>query len=50
MWGYYLLIAVVEALGLWAAWMSGRDVARRTGARMAEQEEEPTLLLKIESK
>ena len=49
MWGYYLLIAVVEALGLWAAWMSGRDVERRNAARRAE-EEEPTLMLKIEPK
>lgn len=50
MWGYYLVIALVEALGLWAAWMSGRDVERRNAAWMAEQEEEPTLMLKIEPK
>ncbi|WP_298731964.1 hypothetical protein [uncultured Subdoligranulum sp.] len=50
MWIYYLVIAVVEALGLWAAWMSGRDVERRNAARMAEEEQEPTLMLKIETK
>ena len=50
MWGYYLLIAVVEALGLWAAWMSGRDVGMRNAARRAEEDAEPTVMLKIETK
>ncbi len=46
----YIVMVAVAALGLWATWLSGRDVERRNAARMAEQEEEPTLLLKIESK
>lgn len=50
MWGYYLIIAVVEVLGLWAAWMSGRDVERRNAARRAEEDAEPTVMLKIETK
>lgn len=45
----YILVAVVAALGLWAAWLSGRDVGMRNAARRAE-EEEPTLMLKIEPK
>ena len=45
----YILIAVVAALALWAAWLSGRDVGMRNAARRAE-EEEPTLMLKIEPK
>ena len=50
MWGYYLIIAVVEVLGLWAAWMSGRDVGMRNAARRAEEDAEPTVMLKIETK
>lgn len=50
MWIWYVLAAAAVALGLWAAWMSGRDVERRNAAWMAEQEEEPTLMLKIEPK
>lgn len=45
----YILIAVVAALALWAAWLSGRDVERRNAARRAE-EDEPTVMLKIETK
>ena len=45
----YIVIVAVAALGLWAAWLSGRDVGMRNAARRAE-EEEPTLMLKIESK
>lgn len=45
----YILVAVVAALALWAAWLSGRDVGMRNAARRAE-EEEPTLMLKIEPK
>lgn len=46
---YYMVIVVVAALGLWAAWLSGRDVGMRNAARLAE-EQDPTLLLKIETK
>lgn len=45
----YILVAVVVALGLWAAWLSGRDVERRNAARRAE-DAEPTIMLKIETK
>ena len=45
----YIVMVAVAALGLWAAWLSGRDVGMRNAARRAE-EEEPTLMLKIESK
>lgn len=45
----YIVIVAVAALGLWAAWLSGRDVGMRNAARRAD-EEEPTLMLKIESK
>lgn len=45
----YIVIVTVAALGLWAAWLSGRDVGMRNAARRAE-EEEPTLMLKIEPK
>lgn len=45
----YIVIVAVAALGLWAAWLSGRDVGMRNAARRAE-EEEPTLMLKIEPK
>lgn len=33
----YILVAVVVAMGLWAAWLSGRDVERRNAARRAEE-------------
>lgn len=46
----YILVAVVAALGLWAAWLSGRDVGMRNAARRAEEQEDPTLMLKIEPK
>lgn len=49
MWIWYMLAAAAVALGLWAAWLSGRDVGMRNAARRAE-EEEPTLMLKIEPK
>lgn len=42
----YIVAAAAVALGLWAAWLSGRDVGMRNAARRAE-EEEPTLMLKI---
>lgn len=45
----YIVIVAVASLGLWAAWLSGRDVGMRNAARRAE-EEEPTLMLKIEPK
>lgn len=45
----YIVIVAVAALGLWAAWLSGRDVGMHNAARRAD-EEEPTLMLKIESK
>ena len=45
----YIVIVAVAALGLWAAWLSGRDVGMRNAARRAE-EEEPTVMLKIETK
>lgn len=50
MWGWYMIAAAAVGLGVWATWLSGRDVGMRNAARMAEQEEEPTLLLKIERK
>lgn len=46
----YILVAVVVAMGLWAAWLSGRDVERRNAARRAEEDAEPTIMLKIETK
>lgn len=46
----YILVAVVVAMGLWAAWLSGRDVERRNAARRAEEDSEPTIMLKIETK
>lgn len=49
MWIWYVLAAAAVALGLWAAWLSGRDVGMRNAARRAEAEE-PTLMLKIEPK
>lgn len=49
MWIWYMLAAAAVALGLWAAWLSGRDVGMRNAARRAE-EEEPTVMLKIETK
>lgn len=45
----YIVMVAVAALGLWAAWLSGRDVGMLNAARRAE-EEEPTLMLKIEPK
>lgn len=45
----YIVIVAVAALGLWAAWLSGRDVERRNAARRVE-EDEPTVMLKIETK
>lgn len=46
----YIVMVAVAALGLWAAWLSGRDVGMRNAARMAEEQEDPTLMLKIETK
>lgn len=46
----YIVMAAVAALGLWATWLSGRDVGMRNTARMAEEQEDPTLMLKIETK
>lgn len=46
----YILVVVVVAMGLWAAWLSGRDVERRNAARRAEEDAEPTIMLKIETK
>lgn len=43
----YIVMAAVAALGLWATWLSGRDVGMRNAARMAEEQEDPTLMLKI---
>ena len=43
----YIVMVAVAALGLWAAWLSGRDVGMRNAARMAEEQEDPTLMLKI---
>ena len=31
----YIVIVAVAALGLWAAWLSGRDVGMRNAARRA---------------
>lgn len=45
----YIVMVAVAALGLWATWLSGWDVGMRNAARRAE-EEEPTLMLKIEPK
>lgn len=50
MWLGYILAGAVAALGLWAAWLSGRDVGMRNAARRAEEEDEPTVMLKIETK
>lgn len=46
----YIVMVAVAALGLWAAWLSGRDVGMRNAARRAEEQEDPTLMLKIEPK
>lgn len=46
----YIVMVAVAALGLWATWLSGRDVGMRNAARMAEEQEDPTLMLKIEPK
>lgn len=46
----YIVMLAVAALGLWATWLSGRDVGMRNAARMAEEQKEPTLMLKIETK
>lgn len=46
----YIVIVAVAALGLWAAWLSGRDVGMRNAARRAEEDAEPTVMLKIETK
>ena len=46
----YILIVVVAALALWDAWLSGRDVGMRNAARRAEEDAEPTVMLKIETK
>lgn len=46
----YIVMVAVAALGLWATWLSGRDVGMRNAARMAEEQEDPTLMLKIETK
>lgn len=45
----YIVMVAVAALGLWATWLSGRDVGMRNAARRAE-EDEPTVMLKIETK
>lgn len=50
MWIWYVLAAAAVALGLWAAWLSGRDVGMRNAARRAEEDAEPTVMLKIETK
>ena len=46
----YIVIVAVAALGLWAAWLSGRDVGMRNAARREEEDAEPTVMLKIETK
>ena len=46
----YIVMVAVAALGLWATWLSGRDVGMHNAARMAEEQEDPTLMLKIEPK
>ena len=46
----YIVMVAVAALGLWATWLSGRDVGMRNAARMDEEQKEPTLMLKIETK
>lgn len=46
----YIVMLAVAALGLWAVWLSGQDVGMRNAARLAEEEQEPTLMLKIETK
>ena len=46
----YIVIVAVAALGLWAAWLSGRDVGMRNTVRRAEEDADPTVILKIESK
>lgn len=46
----YIVIVAVADLGLWAAWLSGRDVGMRNAARRAEEDAEPTVMLKIETK
>lgn len=46
----YIVMLAVAALGLWAAWLSGRDVGMRNAARRAEEDAEPTVMLKIETK
>lgn len=46
----YIVMVAVAALGLWATWLSGRDVGMRNAARMAEEQEAHTLMLKIETK
>ena len=46
----YIVMVAVAALGLWAAWLSGRDVGMRNAARRAEEDAEPTVMLKIETK
>lgn len=46
----YIVMVAVAALGLWATWLSGRDVGMRNAARIAEEQEDPTLMLKIETK
>ena len=46
----YIVIVAVAALGLWAAWLRGRDVGMRNAARRAEEDAEPTVMLKIETK
>lgn len=46
----YIVMVAVAALGLWATWLSGRDVGMRNAARRAEEDAEPTVMLKIETK
>ena len=50
MWTLYMIAAAAVGLGLWAAWLSGRDVVMRNAARRAEEDAEPTVMLKIETK
>lgn len=44
------MVAVVAGLGLWAAWQSGKDVGYRNAQREMQDEEEPTVYLRVQSK
>lgn len=50
MWTLYMIAAAAVGLGVWATWLSGRDVGMRNAARRAEEDAEPTVMLKIETK